>query len=565
MNSDDLTAEQQLIVELPVTDRALVIAGPGTGKTHTLRLRIVHLTETEQVIGSDELLVLSFTNAVVRELRERLSNHPRASAMRPTTIDSLARRIVAPLDGTTHDRVMALAIERVFSGSDGIAGELRHLIVDEIQDLGDLRRRFVEAILQASDAGCTLLGDPAQGIYGFGDGGVDVDPVGQLAKAPRIKIYPLTVEHRSLREQVRVPTGLREQVLSQDEAAWGGLRRHLRDIKPISSIDQLGMILERSDRSTGVLSRTNGEILYLSQELHKRRVPHQIKRRAEDAVVEEWPARVLAAVTATSLARNAFVDLIDEQLPTLDATAAWRTLKRIATGADGRAVSMPRLRSRLLDRPADLRAEELSDRPILSTIHRSKGLQYDRVILQEPVDREEDLLAESRVLYVAMTRARKRLVPLARQPPDGRLQLDVQQRWSLRSWQGRPLALEARVGDLVSAVPPGGGAATEVQEYIREMVQVGDPVRLRRRSITRDFEVVHDSTVVATTTPELGDAIERFFPDVPDALEGARVDALTTGVGDPGIAGELGLPASGLWLRVEISGFVNVSGGTRGQ
>ena len=93
MTVDALTPDQRQIVELPVTERALVVAGPGTGKTHTLRHRIVHLTETEQVIASDGLVVLSFTNAVVRELRDRLADHPRASAMRPTTIDSLARRV----------------------------------------------------------------------------------------------------------------------------------------------------------------------------------------------------------------------------------------------------------------------------------------------------------------------------------------------------------------------------------------------------------------------------------------------------------------------------------------
>ncbi len=561
MSTADLTPEQRQVVELPVAERALVVAGPGTGKTHTLRHRIVHLAVTEQVIGSDELLVLSFTNAVVRELRERLADEPRASAMRPTTIDALARRIVGMTEDLNHDRIMAMATKRVAGGMAGSFDDLRHVIVDEIQDLGGLRREFVEAILTASDAGCTLLGDPAQGIYGFGDPGSITDPVGVLAGVPRIQSYVLTIEHRFLSQQVRLPSTARTAVVERKPSAWQGLRRHLRDIKPIPGLDQLAIILRRSDSSTAVLSRTNGEILWLYEQLYQRGVAHQIKRRADDVVVESWPALVLGNVTTPFLSRKVFGDLVEERFPHLEVTAGWRTLKRLATSTDGRSVDMSRLRSRLLDRPVDLRAEELPDRPILSTIHRSKGLQYDRVILQEPAERQDDLVEESRVLYVAMTRARKILLPLTRPQADGRMNTGIQGRWTLRTWPGHPLALEVRVGDVVQAVPSGGEAAAEVQEYIRRMVRVGDRVHLRRNVSMRTFEVLHDQTVVAAVSPKFQEAAESFRSKLPDLMEGPRIDAVTTSVGDPGVAAELGLPASGLWLGVEISGLLRVTGG----
>lgn len=559
LSDPPLSPEQRAIVELSVEMRALVVAGPGTGKTHTLRHRIMHLAETEQIVASDELLVLSFTNAVVRELRERLADHPRASATRPITIDALARRIVGSTEALSHDRVMTLATEQVRRRDHAELGELRHLVVDEIQDLGDLRRGFVEALLQASDAGCTLLGDPAQGIYEF-DNEAETDPVAELGRLPRMQTYVLTVEHRSLTDQVRIPRELRAAVVERDSTAWGGLRRHLRDIKPIGSLEQLATILRRSDSSTGLLSRTNGEILTLSQELHARGVPNQIKRRAEDVVIEHWPAGVLGGVTSRSLSRSAFADLAAERHPELDAALAWRMLKRIATATDGRSIDMTRLRARLLERPVDLRSGEIPKYPVLSTIHRSKGLQYDRVILHEPLEREDELLEESRVLYVAMTRARRRLVPLTRQKVDGRLRQGLQSRWTLRSWQGRPQALEARVGDTAAEAPPGGDAAAQTQQYIREMMRVGDPLRLRRGG-SRALDVVHAGTVVATATAALVDALDAFGAGDADDIAGARVDAITTGVGDPSLAAERGLQASGLWLHVEMSGFLRVGGG----
>ena len=47
-----LTEEQRAVSEAPVGARQLVIAGPGTGKTHTLVARLAHLVEEEEVFGS---------------------------------------------------------------------------------------------------------------------------------------------------------------------------------------------------------------------------------------------------------------------------------------------------------------------------------------------------------------------------------------------------------------------------------------------------------------------------------------------------------------------------------
>ena len=43
---------------------------------------------------------------------------------------------------------------------------MRHVLVDEIQDLVGPRAQLVMALLRLADAGFTLFGDPAQAIYG---------------------------------------------------------------------------------------------------------------------------------------------------------------------------------------------------------------------------------------------------------------------------------------------------------------------------------------------------------------------------------------------------------------
>lgn len=49
----------------------LIIAGPGTGKTHTLIRRIVHLAG--QLKTGEKVLAITFTNKAAREMQERLT------------------------------------------------------------------------------------------------------------------------------------------------------------------------------------------------------------------------------------------------------------------------------------------------------------------------------------------------------------------------------------------------------------------------------------------------------------------------------------------------------------
>lgn len=68
---DGLTDAQRGVVE--VTDgHLLVLAGPGSGKTHTVTAKIGHLFATEAVPSPFRVVALTFTNAAAREMRHRL-------------------------------------------------------------------------------------------------------------------------------------------------------------------------------------------------------------------------------------------------------------------------------------------------------------------------------------------------------------------------------------------------------------------------------------------------------------------------------------------------------------
>jgi uncharacterized protein (TIGR00375 family) len=65
-----LNPEQQQAV-MHVGARLLIVAGPGTGKTHTLTCRIAHLITAKQVLPQS-ILAVTFTNKAAEEMRTRL-------------------------------------------------------------------------------------------------------------------------------------------------------------------------------------------------------------------------------------------------------------------------------------------------------------------------------------------------------------------------------------------------------------------------------------------------------------------------------------------------------------
>lgn len=70
----DALNERQLHAATAKDQRLLVLAGPGTGKTHTLLARIRHLLESGADPGS--LLVVTFTRRAAQELKDRLGDAP---------------------------------------------------------------------------------------------------------------------------------------------------------------------------------------------------------------------------------------------------------------------------------------------------------------------------------------------------------------------------------------------------------------------------------------------------------------------------------------------------------
>ncbi|POX44206.1 UvrD-helicase domain-containing protein [Streptomyces sp. Ru72] len=606
-----LTEAQLDVVRQPWDARALVTAGAGAGKTTTLTYRLEHLTSVEE-LEAREILVLSFSRAAVRELRERVDRLAHtARRVRAQTFDGWALALLLQEDpqrndlaGTTFDRRIELATEAIDRGvmEATEAGVPAHVVIDEVQDLVGVRREMVEALLDeyADDCGFTVVGDAAQAVYGFQVS----DPDQRAGETNRffdwvrrsfgddLREFTLSENFRARTPEARTALayGAALQKLPQDRAEAdreaGRIHAELRaaldrlpDFGPLGSdIVQKSLILP--DTSTAILCRDNGQVLSLSGRLRKYGVDHRIQRSPRSRPAPAWIADLLNATDAGTIGEERFHALLAglSNADDVDEERAWRSLRRIAAAPrntldlDGvrRAVLEVRLPDELTAPPAH---------PLmLSTIHRAKGLEFDRVLVVEPQPLgerrggDEDRPAEARLLYVAMTRPRDDLYRL--EPPHTwqfRKDRNGTDRWYLR---GRVdfarNGIEACDLDVDHARPAGTDDHAAVQRYLRYQVRPGDEVELIR---------LHDLPPSGHETPPygvfhggrmIGQASERFRRDLwrllkqnkgwqvrkwPYRVTELQIDCLEAVAGDPATTAGVGLGDRGIWLAPRLAGM----------
>ncbi len=66
-----LTCKQRQVVEA-VSGHLVVLAGPGSGKTHTITEKVLYLFKNQVIPEPYGLLAITFTNAAANEMRSRL-------------------------------------------------------------------------------------------------------------------------------------------------------------------------------------------------------------------------------------------------------------------------------------------------------------------------------------------------------------------------------------------------------------------------------------------------------------------------------------------------------------
>ncbi|MGD9793440.1 MAG: ATP-dependent helicase [Acidimicrobiia bacterium] len=343
----------------------------------------------------------------------------------------------------------------------------RHLFVDEFQDLNPAQHRLLEAWRNGRSDLC-VVGDPNQAIYSWNG----ADPgflhrfaelhrpatVVQLATNYRTPASVVEAAARVLGPEVIAPEAFRE---TGDEPTVTSYADETAEALGIASILRSEHVPQMPWSAMAVLARTNAQLQLLARVLEAHRIPHRIRRDEPEPIeaARWWAQRRRRTITEVmaelgwlpeqndedlddeleALLDNGDTDDTPVEATTIDirddrmnrgsgphARRARRAQLRRAAGGDEVRELAETFMSRQRDAQVDaflpwlasVVTDELNgDSVDLVTFHAAKGLEWPVVIVAGVEDGLVPLTGtfgasrdeERRLLYVAMTRTRRRL------------------------------------------------------------------------------------------------------------------------------------------------------------
>ncbi len=445
--------EQESVIQAPMQLHQLVLAPPGTGKTHVLVKRLRHLIfERAADNPSTQILVLSFSRAAVAEVTRRLEAELDAEAhddlryIQVRTFDSYATRMLsrgesngAWLESGYEKRINqfrnAIRNGSLPDAAQEELAELRFLIVDELQDLVGERAHMTQQMIehvQHQGGTVLLLGDPAQAIYDWQLAANDTTTSSRFllsAKATlaggRGSFRECELQRYRRFENAQLLSMVRRcrQAIGKDgsQPDLTALTNQLQEL-PVVPLPHLRDAAD-SIEAVAVLTRTNLEAFQISEWCRNQCIPHRVERGSSGRYWPGWIARLCFEYKmdrmSLSVARKRWNGLIGDR--------EWTSFEQAheylrSHGLFGNDVLDIRDLSNLIDNssPCSSWPPEKTPGLSISTIHRSKGLEFDRVFLLKAQkgkfsagDADEGE-GEARLLYVAATRAKRNIAMLMR-------------------------------------------------------------------------------------------------------------------------------------------------------
>ncbi len=423
-----LTKTQKQIISDKDSQYIVVPAGPGSGKTFVLARKLASLLLMED-IKHEQLLMLTFSRAAASEFKSRLESligkaagYVEIKTFHSYAFDILGQRgTLEKSDDAVKDAVMEIREGRVETSR--ITKSI--LVIDEAQDMsGDEFALVRELIRHNEDMRIIAVGDDDQNIYTFR--GSDSRHLRALVKDYGAKVYYMLENFRSSRNVIACANNFVKTISDRMKTApivpikeeSGSVRftMHRSECFEQAIIEDIAG--GNLSGSTGVLTSTNEDALIIAAMLNR------YGRRA----------RLIQSNDGFSLNDlrefRTFSDLLKTDSGSVIPDALWLEAKKSLSEKHKDSKCLPAVLSCLAAFETEYRTKYFSDLKnfisesnledftgnsgvdsneiTVSTIHKSKGKEYDNVYISlKGLPRLSD--AERRVIYVALTRARKNL------------------------------------------------------------------------------------------------------------------------------------------------------------
>ena len=420
---------QQQFIEAPLNYDLVVMAPPGTGKTHALIKRLAWMASClSSPADMASICVLSFTNNVVNEVINRLNQaategiNDSVRYINIKTFDSFANRCLIdagePVSSKFEENIKCftqliksaqadptLAPERV--------ADIRWLLIDEVQDLSGARAEMVYALAsylkKHTLARLVFLGDRHQGIYNYshdGDVGSSFLPYQQQLVQGR-ECLSLVFKKSYRYSNMQMAELANKARLFLDNTA-PVKEQHQQLEMTVSEIPAQNIInwLQDNQGSTAILAGRNKTVANIAQFLELQQTEHTV---VEGVASSEWPIwiwQVFHNWQQPVMSRQIFT----EKAKTLGESSIMYDSLQSQGVANSYSIDVATLADQVFcqqwrkkNSPSGNSSQ--ASGVILSTIHKAKGLQYDNVLAVTD-DCHFAKTDQARLLYVAITRAK---------------------------------------------------------------------------------------------------------------------------------------------------------------
>ncbi|MCC5934504.1 MAG: RecQ family ATP-dependent DNA helicase [Balneolales bacterium] len=424
-----LSPRQLSIVKEQTHPYVAVAAGPGSGKTRVLVHKLAALLLTEDV-KQDQLLMLTFSRAAALEfkmrLRELIGNA--AHFVKITTFHSYCFELSGRLGNLEKaDKVIPETVAKIKSGEIERSQITKSvLVIDEAQDMDENEFALIKALMQANEEmRVVAVGDDDQNIYAFR--GSDSRYFAKFwHHRERTAQFEMTENYRSAAiitrfgnrfvrtiSQRMKTTPIHSKVDFSGELHCTRYRPGSRLILPVSeAVWQNGI-----SGTTAVLTRTNEEALLLNSLLRRKGLPSRLIQSNEGFslyslreirffVEALQPEEGIFTITAEE-----WEEAIRKTKLTFSGSTQLETCLQVLgsfRNSSGKTLYRNDLIQHLKESQLDDYLQQREGSVLVSTMHKAKGREFDTVyvLFERAVPSDDE---ERRLLYVAFTRARKKL------------------------------------------------------------------------------------------------------------------------------------------------------------
>ena len=283
------------------------------------------------------------------------------------------------------------------------------VFIDECQDLNACQRELMQKAIKPNTGRFVAVGDPAQAIYGFA--GADSDSFNKLCSIKNTIKLPLSVCYRCGKNIIAKA----KKIISHIEAFDGAKDGEVKQDCKLADISDSDMVLCRQTYplvrlclkflSEGKKARIMGGDI--GRSLIK--MVEDTKRKREEWSMENMFNRIYADLEKVKKSIMRKEGLNSDEAKE---TQSYETAKE--------KISVIEMLSKNADKPTDLIvkidlifSDNNKEGIVLSTIHKSKGLEADNVFIIHPelmpskfAEQDWEIQQEENLRYVAYTRAK---------------------------------------------------------------------------------------------------------------------------------------------------------------